>query len=343
MEQAKRINIGVIGLGFMGATHLKGWQKVSRARIAALCNPSGRNLDGDFSNVAGNLPGQDPLKLDLTGVKTYRDVAAFLADPELQLVDICVPTPQHHPLTLAALAAGKHVLCEKPFARNSAQAKEMLVAAAGADRFLMPAMPLRFWPQWRILQQAVNYQTYGRPLAARFRRVAQPPGWGAFMDGQSSGGALLDLHVHDVDFILHCFGRPRSVFATGYSSISGAIDHVVTQYRFQDGPIVHAEGSWAMADGFGFNASYTVNFERATLDFDLARGAESLRLFEPGKAPQVLHPEGDDGFVEELRYLTDCILTGNAPTIVTAADGLAAVECCEAEERSIQTGEIVLL
>lgn len=337
------INVGVIGLGFMGATHLKAWQKIADARITALCNPSGRHLDGDFSKIAGNLPGQEPLRLDLAGIHTYRDTAAFLADPGLQLVDICAPTPQHHPLTLAALAAGKHVLCEKPFARTSAQAREMIAAAMRAQRFLMPAMPLRFWPQWIFLRQAITDGRFGKVLSARFRRVAQPPGWGAFMDGRNSGGALLDLHVHDVDFILHCFGRPRSVFATGYSTVSGAIDHVVAQYQFPSGPIVHAEGAWALADGFGFNASYTANFERATLDYDLARGAEALRLFEPGKAPQVLNLEGEDGFVGELRHIAGCIATGQAPSVVTAADGLAAVELCEAEERSIQTGQIISL
>jgi predicted dehydrogenase len=337
------IHVGVIGLGFMGATHLKAWQKVSHARITALCNPSGRHLDGDFSQVAGNLPGQEPLRLDMGGIQTYRDTADFLADPGLQLVDICAPTPQHHPLTLAALAAGKHVLCEKPFARTSAQAREMIAAAARAQRFLMPAMPLRFWPQWTFLRQAITDGRFGKVLSARFRRVAQPPGWGAFMDGRNSGGALLDLHVHDVDFILHCFGRPSSVFATGYSTVSGAIDHVIAQYQFPSGPIVHAEGTWALADGFGFNASYTANFERATLDYDLARGAEALRLFEPGKAPQVLNLEGEDGFVGELRHIAGCIAMGKAPSVVTAADGLAAVELCEAEERSIHTGQIISL
>lgn len=337
------INVGIIGLGFMGATHIRSWQKISNARVAAICNPSGRHLDGDFSDVAGNLPGQEPAKLDMSGVKAHRDVAAFLADPDVQLVDICTPTPQHHPLTLAALRAGKHVICEKPFARTSAQAREMIEAAAKANRFLMPAMPLRFWPQWTLLKRAIDERTHGRPLAARFRRVAQPPGWGAFMDGKSSGGALLDLHVHDADFILHCFGRPRSVFAAGYSALSGAIDHVVAQYRFASGVIVHAEGAWAMAEGFGFNASYTVNFERATVDYDMARGAEALKVFEKGRPPRVVACEGEDGFIGELRHMANAVENGKPPSVVTALDGLAAVELCEAEERSIQSGQAVPL
>ena len=337
------INIGIIGLGFMGATHLKSYRKVPNARIAAICDANGRHLDGDFSDVAGNLPGQEPLKLDMVGVKASSDINDLLTDPDLQLIDICTPTPQHHPLVLAALQAGKHVICEKPFARTSEQAREMVAAAAIAGRFLMPAMCLRFWPEWAWIKRAIDEQTYGKALAARFRRVAQAPGWGTYLQGEDSGGALLDLHIHDVDFIQHCFGQPTSVFATGYSILSGAMDHVVTQYQFKSGLIAHAEGGWTMAEGFGFNMACTVNFETATADYDLARGADSLKLFEKGKEPRTVKCEGEDGFVGELTHIVNAVETGRPPSVVTAADGLRAVEICEAEERSIQTGQVVSL
>ena len=121
--------IGLIGLGFMGATHIKAWRQVGGARIAALCNPSGRHLDGDFSDVSGNVGDKEPIKLDMSGVAAYRDYAAMLADPEIDAIDICTPTHTHLDLVLAALAAGKHVICEKPMARTSADAKLMVEAA----------------------------------------------------------------------------------------------------------------------------------------------------------------------------------------------------------------------
>jgi len=107
-------------------------------------------------------------------------------------------------------------------------------------------MCLRFSPEWVWLQKAIRTGTYGQVLAARFRRVAEPPAWGQknFFNGAESGGGLFDLHIHDTDFVQYCFGRPEAVFSTGYSKMSGAIDHVVTQYQFASGPIVHAEGSW---------------------------------------------------------------------------------------------------
>jgi predicted dehydrogenase len=339
------INVGIVGLGFMAATHIKAYRQLSSARVTALCNPSGKRLDGDFSNVTGNVGTNEPVKLDMSGVKATKQFTDLLEDPAIHLIDICAPTLAHHQLCLAALRAEKHVLCEKPLARSSKLAREIASAATKSKGFFMPAMCMRFWPGWAWLKKAIQENTYGTVLAARFRRVAEPPGWGQsnFFNGAESGGALFDLHIHDTDFVQFCFGRPRAVFSTGYTKFSGAIDHVVTQYQVATGAIVHAEGSWAMTAGFGFSMSCTVNFERATADYDLARGADALRLCELGQAPRTVDTSGPDGYVGELRHMLDSIQSGKPPTVVTAQDALSAVEICEAEEKSVQLRQIVSL
>lgn len=340
---SKPIQIGIVGLGFMAATHLRAYRQVEGARVAALCNPSGRHLDGDFTNVAGNVGATDPVKVDMTGVKATRNYADLLQDPEIDAIDICAPTKAHSELALAALRAGKHVLCEKPLARTSAVAREIVAEAAKSRGFFMPAMCIRFWPEWAWLREALAANRYGKVLSARFRRVAEPPGWGknTFFNGAESGGGLFDLHIHDTDFVQFCFGRPRSVYSTGYVKFSGAIDHVVTQYEVASGAIVHAEGSWAMTPGFGFSMSYTVNCERATVDYDIARGKEALRLCEEGQPARFISCEGADGYVGELKYFVSCLQARRAPALVTAQDGLAAVQICEAEERSVKERRVV--
>lgn len=339
------LNIGLVGLGFMAATHIRAYRQVPNARVAALCNPSGRHLDGDFTNVAGNVGATDPVKLDMTGVKATKDFADLLNDPDIHAIDICAPTKVHKDLAIAALRAGKHVLCEKPLARTSEVAREIVAEAATAKGIFMPAMCLRFWPEWAWLQEAIASGRYGKVLAARFRRVAEPPGWGknTFFNGAESGGGLFDLHIHDTDFVQFCFGRPKSVFSSGYVKFSGAIDHVVTQYEVGSGSIVHAEGSWAMTPGFGFNMSYTVNFERATADYDIARGKEALRLSEVDQAARVIPFDAPDGYVGELKHFVECVRNGQKPTVVTPNDGLVSVEICEAEERSVNERQIVCL
>lgn len=327
----------------MAATHINAYERLTEAKVTALCNPSGRRLNGNFQKVGGNIGSQNSPSLNMKQVKAYQSYDEMLANPRIDLIDICAPTHAHPDLAIAALQAGKHVICEKPLARDSNQAARILRAAEKSKKFFMPAMCLRFWPGWSWLKELVEEETYGKPLAARFRRVAEPPTWGQkhFHDGKQSGGALLDLHIHDTDFVQFCFGKPRAVYSQGYYRFSGAIDHVVTQYVVDSNTIVHAEGSWAMAKGFGFSMAYTVNFEKATVDYDLARNANALRLSLDGKTPRTIKPKGDDGYVGELRYLAKCILTNKSPTVVTAADGLSAIQICEAEERSVRLGKLI--
>jgi predicted dehydrogenase len=97
-----------------------------------------------------------------------------------------------------------------------------------------------------------------------------------------------------------------------------------------------------MAPGFGLNMSYTVNFERATADYDMSRG-EALKLFEAGQEPRVIKCEGPDGFIAELTHIAEAIQGGRTPSVVTAAEAVSAIEICEAEEQSVRTGRVVEL
>lgn len=343
-SSSRSVNVGVIGLGFMGLTHLKAYQKIPGARLVAVADAFKKPVNGVLPGVGGNLGGDDAIKLG-GGVKAYETAAELLADPNVQLVDLCVPTAQHVALALAALQAGKHVVCEKPLARTSAQCRQIVRAAARARTYFMPAMCMRFWPGWDWLHQAVVKKTYGKVLAARFRRVSGPPGWSkaSYFKGGESGGALLDLHIHDTDFIQFCFGKPRAVFSRGQSRFSGAVDHVVTQYLVPGGATVSAEGSWLMSGAHPFVMQYTVNFERATAEFDISRGAEALRLYVDGQPAAVVKLPAGDGYVGELTHMIESIRRRRPPTVVTAKDGLTAVEICEAEEESVRTGKLVTL
>ena len=340
----KNVNIGIVGLGFMAVMHIRAYRQVKGANIAAICNPSGNRLDGDFSDVFGNLDSGDPVKLDMSQVKPYQDFQGLINDRSIDVIDICTPTHTHLELAKAALASGKHVICEKPLARTLEDAKEISAAAKNAKGKFMTAMCLRFWPQWAWLKKAVESNQYGKVLGAHFQRIAEPPAWGqgSYFDGKVSGGGLFDLHVHDTDFVQHVFGKPISVFSSGFSKVSGAIDHVLTQYEVKCGAKVSAEGSWAMSPGWGFNMSFRVIFEQATADYDIAREDEPLRLFEEGQEKKVVECDGIDGYVGEMTHLIECIQLDQQPS-VSADDGLSAVEICTAEEESARTGRIVTI
>jgi predicted dehydrogenase len=339
----KTVNVAVVGLGFMGVTHLRAYLANPLARVVAVCDAVRVPVNGVLAGVSGNIKKSDDIDLG-PDVRVYRTTDDLLADPDVELVDLCTPTPLHAPQVIAALNAGKHVICEKPLARTSAEAREILQVAANSSGILMPAMCMRFWPGWSWLKQVVDDQTYGKVLAARFRRDSAMPAWsqqGTYSGGQDLGGALFDLHIHDSDFVNHLFGKPAGVCSSGVLAASGAINHVVTQYDYPGGPSVYAEGSWLMAKGF--NMAYTLFCEQATIDFDLARGADALRISETGTEPRVVDAGEGDGYSKEIDYIIECVSRRRAPQVVTALDGMTALEICEAEEQSIRSGAPVKL
>ncbi len=331
--------IGIIGLGTMGRVHYEAYSQIPTAQVVAVADADPARAKGDLAGTAGNISPGGLRHLPMDRITGFTDYQALLALPAVEAVDICLPTPFHREVAVAALAAGKHVICEKPMARTPADARAIAKAAAKAKGILMPAQCMRFWPGWDWLKQACAEQRYGRVLAATFTRLSsRPAGW--YRQAADSGGALLDLHIHDVDMINWLFGAPRAVSSRGYGA-GGGIDHVWTHYHYGKGPLVVAEGGWALSDGFGFRMRYTVNFEKATADYDLGR-ADRLHLTHGGRQEAV--PLADHaGYLGELRYFLACIERGEKPRTVTAKDGVASVAICAAEERSIATGARVAI
>jgi len=341
MSQNAITRIGIIGLGMMGRTHYEAYQEIEDARVVAVSDVDPKRAAGDLAGTGGNViaGGINKLPMEtITGSTNYHDL---LGNPEVDVVDICLPTTQHVEVVVAALKSGKHVLCEKPLARSSSEAQQIASAAASAKGFFMPAMCMRFWPQWSWLKNAVAEKRFGRVLSATFRRVAaMPPGW--YKDGRISGGAALDLHIHDTDFIQHLFGMPNAVYSRGYTKTSGEIDHLTTHYLYGDIPHVVAEGGWTLAQGYGFTMRYTVNFENATADYDLGREKSPLLLIQDAKADPIDAGPGF-GYVGELRYFVDCAKNNRRPTVVTADDGVRSIRIVEAEVQSARTGNVVNL
>ncbi len=338
----RQVNVAVVGLGFMGVTHIRAYQQNPAAKIIAVCGLRRLPVNGILKGITGNISSSGDLDLG-RDIKVYRALEEVLADPNVELVDLCVPTPLHPEHAIKALKAGKHVLCEKPLALRSAGARDIVAAAKSARGFFMPAMCMRFWPGWAWLKKVVEEKTHGRVQAARFRRMSETPAWskGTYAQGNTSGGALFDLHIHDTDFVQFLFGRQSSVFSSGVTRGANSVDHVMTQYHYDGGPSVYAEGSWLLAKGFSM--SYTLLCERATIDFDLARGADALQITEEGKEAKTIQAGEGDGYMAEIAYMLNCLQTNTAPAVVTAEDGLSAVEICEAEEQSVKTGKVVAI
>ena len=321
------IRVGIVGMGFMGLTHLDAYMKQAGVQVVALADRDPDRLSGK-TKAGGNIEGAAEGGFDFSSAKQYTDAADLFADPDIDAVDICLPTPAHLTFGLKVLKAGKHLLIEKPLARDYADAMKLVQAAEASDKIAMPAMCMRFWPGWTWLKKAVDEKTYGKVLAASFRRVASHPKGPFYADGSANGGAALDLHIHDADFVQHLFGMPNSVSSVGYSSKTDEVDHIITHYQTGDGAMISAEGSWAMSDGFSFRMQFTVNFEHATATFD-SGADEPLRLAQNGEEKPIELEEGM-GYDHEIGYFLACVRAGKKPQTVTMHDAAEAVRLIEA-------------
>ena len=229
------LKIGIVGLGFMGKMHFRCYKSLENVKISAICDVDAKKLKGS-SGSSGNISGAED-DLDLSNISLYSDFSRMLAEEKLDVVSIASPTFLHASQTTEALKAGLDVFCEKPMALNSLDCHQMANTARQTGRNLQIGHCIRFWPEYVQTKEIIDSQKYGLVLAATFQRLSLTPTWSwdnCFLDGKRSGGAMLDLHIHDTDFVQYVFGMPKEVFSRGLIGPSGDFDHTVTQYLYED-------------------------------------------------------------------------------------------------------------
>ena len=334
------IRVGVVGLGMMGLTHLDAYLRRDDARVVAICDADEDRLSGKVS-AAGNIAGQAMSTVsELTEVERFTDIYQVIGNAEIDLVDICLPTDLHVKFGCEVLNADQHLMIEKPLARTAADATKLLDAAQNAKGNAFVGHCMRFWPGWTWLREAIQDGRFGKVFAAKFHRLVDHPGGPFYSDGSRSGGAALDLHIHDTDFVQFCFGMPKAVTSFGYSNLTSEPDHLISHYQYDKVPFVIAEGSWAMAQGYTFNMGFTVNFEKATAVYDSEKSSP-LRLYEKGKESVDVPVDDIMGYDLEIEYMLQCIAQGKAPTVVTVEDALNTIRIVEAEVESCGSGKTV--
>lgn len=317
------MRIGVIGLGFMGSTHLQALAKVPEAQVLAVMSRNERRLAGDLSGVGGNLDIHGA-RMDFAAYRKYRSVEEILADPDIDAVDICVPTYLHEEIAVAALQRGKHVLVEKPMALDGPAAERIAAEAEKQGRVLMVAQVLRFFPQYTGLAALVRSGRLGAVHSAMFRRRTAVPAWGEWeFDRSKSGGGVFDLLIHDVDIALHLFGAPEAISATGHEDLHGGVDTITAQFHYAEVASVTITGGWHHRGAYPFSMEYTVLADNGVVEFNSAGRPATVywkdESNEPLPAPDV------DPFAEEIRYFIACCKSGRTPDRCPPGDSALAV------------------
>jgi len=338
----KQVRVGVIGLGFMGATHIAAYKSAQAAgypcALVAVADPKEHRRRGELGDVGGNIAtgGAKERAFDPSAVRGYERAEQLLDDTSVDLVSICSRTDTHVELAKKALAAGKHVLIEKPVGLTVEEIQSIAEVERKSGKIAMPAMCMRYWPGWTWLKERVRDRSLGKCLRGSFTRLAGMPGWSRsfFLDGSKSGSGLFDVHIHDADFVRWCFGEPQSVSACGRIGASGGVDYVNAVYRF-DGPgpeVVVAEGGFDHHAGFAFRMRYVAVFEQGTADFDLARSPQ-LVLCREGKAEEI-RTDGPNGYEGQARALLTVLTGKSGENLPTLGEALGATRLLIAERES---------
>lgn len=331
------IGVGLLGAGFIGTTHAAAYPKIENARLVAVA---------DVNQAAADKLAEEH------GAKAYYEVEPLLEQREVDIVDVCLPTFLHQRCVVSAAEHGKHVLCEKPIGLSLEEVDRMISAIRDAEVMAMVAQVLRFWPEYAAIKEMLEDGKLGEPLVANATRLVEPPDWGDwFADPDLSGGALLDLHVHDLDYIYSLFGMPRAVYAVGATSEAGAWDHVVTSLDYGDRRAV-AEASYLMPEGYPFHSLFRLLGTDGCVEYRLRIGGQVDRrqeaerefvFFRPGQPPEEPTYSDKDGYEAEIEYFVNCVRQGKQPEMATLEEARSVLQIALAARESLEGGQLVAL
>jgi len=346
-----KVKIGLIGVGDIGSLHAQAAAQLPDVR---LCIAAGRRRQR-AQEVAAE-----------TGAVLYESVDAMLADGSVLGVDVCVPNHLHREFAQRAFAAGKHVMCEKPIALTLSDADAMIAAAEKADRILFIAHLLRFWPEYARTREWLAADPGRRPVLISARRLVSVlaattgcEGWRH--DPARSGGAAIDLQIHDIDFFNWLLGDPVRVASEGVRSLDGAISHVWTALTYRSGARAFVEASF-MLKGNPLAIDFrllceddSVEYSYEPLEFGLhGLGGEedkppaaSLKSYSWGEEGTALCEPAEDSFPAALRaemaHFAHCIRHGAEALLVRPEEARRALEICLRAQQSCEQGRPVEL
>ena len=319
-------------MGYIGRTYYEAARAVPGVQVVAAASERRQEIQQSYPELE---------------LFSYEDLCR---DDRLDAILICLPTFLHEQFAIEAVANGRHVLCEKPLALDANSAARMLVAAKEAGVVFMVSQVLRFWPQYVRIQQLVSEGILGEIRSVSAYRLAKYPPWGEwFRDPAKSGGCLLDLQVHDMDFIFWIMGHPRQVQSLGLKSSRGAWDHVITSLRYADA-VASIESSYMMPTSWPLSAGIRVAGSRGAVEYAFRSSGDVSQQGEwteqatlygaDGKIEQLM-AERQDVFAAQLKHFVACIENPSLTPVCPCEDSYTVMNLLSASKQSAETAEVI--
>lgn len=333
------------GFGFMGTMHAQIYQKLEQVRIVAIVD----NNTTKAKQAMDQLNIQAPL---------FSNLESALDSVDATFVDICLPTDLHTESALLAINAGKHLFCEKPIALSVDEALLISTSANKAGITAQVGHCIRFWPEYEALRQFIQKGSAGSLQSLTLQRRSSLPdhsinNW--LLDPKRSGGAVVDLHIHDTDFVLYLLGAPNAVYSSANIDSYGP-SHILTQYKYPE-VIVASEGGWNYPSQWGFQMAFQANFENGAIEYDSAKSPTLVltdrnneRRALPFKVPEVGQSSTGagnisalGGYFNELKSFISSLEAGQKPVTASLENATESLKVVLAELESARSGKLIPL
>lgn len=331
------LKYAIVGFGGIGKVHFSCYDEIKKEigdiELVAICD---REAAQFTQHTATNL-GENKIDLDLSRYNLYTDVDDMLAKEPLDFVLVALPTFLHAEYAVKIMDRGIPVFCEKPMALTESDAKKILDAAKRNNVALMIGHCERYNSKYMYLGELIKTKKYGKVIRAHFSRLTATPLWSKLLlDESKSGGVALDMHVHDVDLINAFFGVPDSLVSRT-SDVKTKCDTVVTEYYYNDGPVVSSVADWSLPQGYPFSAEFLVAFEKAALEFK----SGVLTLYVDGEQPEILELHETSAHAAEVIDFAKCLIEKRESEINPADQSYSSTVIALTEKHSAAEGKPV--
>jgi predicted dehydrogenase len=325
------IKIAVVGFGFMGVTHAINILKNPDMELVAIVDKFPENIRKNLNEQIGNFSTGTVDAEIVSKLNIYQSLEDCLASESLDACVISVHTNLHYDLTVSALHAGLNVFLEKPFSLSVEECREMTDLAKRNGLILMIGHVVRFMPAYLSLKNWIDSGQYGALKFLSLFRFSGLPVWGQWKEKQkdfgSSGGALFDLLIHDIDYAHWVIGPPDNVKAELLPGNLSNQDYINAIWKYKSGLMVKIEGGNIFHTAFPFQAGFTARFENATISY-ASNAPDSIKISTDQEVVEVPAGDANEGFSGEINYFSACLKGKTYPELCTPESAMYTIELC---------------